>query len=316
MKKILTVITTIALLASLSSLTGCSNAEGTPTDSNSEPVSQTSETGPDNDFQSSDIYTGSGLQDHENLDIPDINSEEYIRAQIEAFDMDDFPAPDGEILKKADAVGIKGSDNYVYAVTYDFAYMRKVQPIFVSTLDDPNSFDWDTMEFKSEPEIPEDLGWFKIKAGDVLDNGLTVKSAEISLGKGFDGMVYGTSAEFEGELTLEGVLYCYPEDGYNIDKGAVIFFPNAVKHPELVTPYDDYDFEPNYFCAPGSNFALLYSGREIWLGGESGLPDGISELFADTDAVKAKVTLTGLGYRRTTTGVKIFAEIKTAEPLA
>lgn len=300
MKKFLTIITAMALLASL---TACSNVEGEPQSNSSQTVSQNSETSTDNNSEN--------LEDPENSG----NSEKSLKELIDAFEMDDFPAPDGEILKKADAVGVEGSGDYVYAVTYDFAYMRKVQPVFVNTLDDPSAFDWDNMEFKSMPETPEHLGWFKIKAGDVLDNGLTVKSASLSLGHGMDSLVYYTSAEFDGELTLEGVLYCYPEDDYNISKGDVIFFPNTAKHLDFVVPYDDLDSEPNMVCMPGSEFALLHSGKGIGFGSESELPNGISELFAHDNIVKASVILTDLRYRKTTTGVRISANVKSAEPL-
>lgn len=296
MKKFLSIFTAIAILTSL---TACSNSEGTPDSNNSQNVSQNSETSSDNNSE---------------------NSEKTLEELIDSFEMDDFPAPDGEILKKADAVDVAAEGDLVRAVIYDHAYMRKVQPFFVNTFDDPNAFDWDNMEFKSMSEVlenvPEDLGWFKIKAGDVLDNGLKVKSASISLGQGMDGMVYGTSAEFEGELTLEGILYCYPEDDYNIAKGAVIFFPDAVKHPDFVVPYDDLDGEPNMMVMPDSRFAMLHSGEEIYIGLESELPNGISEMFAHEDTVKATVTLTDLNYRKTTAGVRMFATVKTAEPLA
>lgn len=304
MKKFLTTITAIAILVSLSSLTACSNAEDAPTGNNSQNVSQNSgnsEISSDNNSENSE----NGFE----------NSEKSLKELIDSFEMDDFPAPDGEILKKADAADVVAEGTLVRAVTYDFAYMRKVQPVFVNTLDDPNAFDWDNMEFKPMPEIPEDLGWFKIKAGDVLDNGLKVKSAKISLGMGMDGMVCNTSAEFEGELTLEGILYCYPEDDYNISKGNVIFFPNTAKHLDFVVPYDDLDSEPNMVCMPGSEFALLHSGKGIWFGSESELPNGISELFAHDNIVKASVTLTDLRYRKTTTGVRISANVKSAEPL-
>lgn len=263
--------------------------------------------------QSSDTEPGAQLTNSSDSTGTE-NPEKSLKELIDSFEMDDFPAPDGEILKKADAVGVEGDGERVFAVTYDFAYMRKVQPIFINTLDDPDAFDWDNMEFKSVPEIPEDLGWFKIKAGDMLDNGLKVKSASISLGRGMDGMVYNTIAELEGELALEGIMYRYSKDDVYITPGDVIFYPDAVKHPNHVVLYD-YSLEPWQNCDPKSNFALMYSGKSIELGNESELPDSIIDLFGSENAVKVRITFTNPTYRMTPMGIMMFAETKTAEPL-
>lgn len=136
MKKILSIFTAVAILTLL---TACSNADETLDNNGSGTILQNPETSSDNnseDLESSENPENSGI------------SEKSLKEMIDAFEMDDLPAPDGEILKKADAVDAVMNGDLVCAVTYDFAYMRKVQPIFVNTLDDPSAFDWDNMEFK------------------------------------------------------------------------------------------------------------------------------------------------------------------------
>lgn len=289
MKKILAVITAISVLTSL---TAC-NAEN---DRNGDPLSGNQSSDQSND-QSSDQSSSD----------PDPVID--IRAVIDAFDMDDFPAPDGTVLKKADATLVEGSGSFTHAVGYEFSYARKVMPFFRSSIDEPDMINWDTLEFTPAlPEAPEVPGYFKIKAGDVLDNGLTVKSAKIYFGHGMDGILYRNEAEFEGELTLDGVLYCYPEDGYNIDKGDVIFFPNTAKHSDLITLYSEIDRGLGTFW-DNKHGLVIASGANINLNNESDLPSDISEMFRHEDFVKARVTLKDISYRMTTMGVLAFADI-------
>lgn len=304
MKKFLAVI---AALSVLTSLTAC-NA-GNEQSGNSFNSDQSTD---QNVGQSSD-QSSSG-SDETDSNTSDLAAD--IRAAIDAFDMDDFPAPDGTVLKKADATLVEGSGSFTHAVGYEFSYVRKVMPFFRSSIDEPNMIDWDTLEFNPPlPEAPDDYGYFKIKAGDMLDNGLTVKSAEIYFGHGMDGTLWYNSAEFEGELTLDGVLYCFPEDDYNIDKGAVIFFPDTAKHSDLVTPYADLDRDPGVFRDSSLNFVVASSGNYFNIGNESEMPSDISELFRHKSFVKAKVTLKNISYRSTTSGVLSFADIVDAVEL-
>lgn len=302
MKKFLSVITVLALLTSL---TACSGRDGQ--NSNSTNGSQDSNQSTD---QSSDQSMD---QSDDQSSEPIVQPVTDIKALIDEFEMDDFPAPDGTVLKKADATIFS---QLPLAVGYEFSYIRKVQPVFRNTIDEPNTFDWNEMKFTPElPEAPEDLGYFKIKAGDVLDNGLTVKSAEIYFGNGMDGQLYSTKAEFDGELTLDGILYCWSEDDYNIAKGDVFFFPDCAKHPDFIAPYKELLIEPNSFCDINAGLAIAYSGNDIHLGNESEMPSDISELFRHKTAIKALVTLTDFRYSQTMTGVLLHAKITDAAEL-
>lgn len=307
MKKFLSLITTLAVL---SSLTACTGGNQSSEQSSSQTSDQsTSQTIDESLSRSTDQSTESLEQSGESFE----PSEDAVKAALDAFPMDDFPAPDGTVLKKADATLFS---NLPIAVGYEFSYIRKVQPVFRNTIDEPDSFDWNEMQFTPElPEASEDLGYFKIKAGDVLDNGLTVKSAEIYLGMGIDGQTYYTAAEFDGELTLDGILYCFPEDGYNIGKGDVYFFPDCAKHTDFIAPYEEFLIEPNLFCDMDDSLAIAYSGNNLYLGNESEMPSDVSELFRHKTSLKARITITDLGYYQTMAGVKSFAKIvSAAEP--
>lgn len=299
MKKFLAVIAAISVLTSLTACDAENEQSGNSFNSDQS-------TGQNVD-QSSDQSSSSSDETDPVTDI---------RAAIDAFEMDDFPAPDGTVLKKADATLVEGSGSFTHAVGYEFSYVRKVIPFFRSSIDEPDMIDWDTLEFTPAlPEAPEVPGYFKIKAGDVLDNGLTVKSAEIYFGYGMDGILFFNKAEFEGELTLEGVLYCYPEDDYNIGKGDVIFFPNTEKHSDLIVLYSETDRRDIGTFWDNKHGLVIASGANINLNNESDLPSDISEMFRHEDFVKARVTLKNISYRMTTMGVLAFADIVDAVKL-
>lgn len=317
MKKILTVITTIALLASLASLTACSNAEGTPTGSGSGSVSQNPET------------NSSGSADPDNSDDPDNGSEPGsiqtgwhrsdepgFKEMIDIFTMDDIEVPDG-VLKKADADYLYGDSEYVICAGYDFSYLRKVMPYFRNTVDEPGMINWETMEVSNKPEagLAPSSDYFKIKAGDVLDNGLTVKTAKTAFGFAGDGLISDMKVELDGEITIEGILKCMPEDEYIIGKGELIFYPDSTKQSDILAPYTEHPFEPWTFADPEYKFAMVYNGEPFYLGLVDDAPGGVSDFFANDTYIKAKVTVSDILFKTGNGGIRGFATVKSVEKL-
>ncbi len=302
MKKIIAIILTLAFAANL---TACSKtpSEGEPSGdpSNQSGISQTDS----NSTDSSDSEPDSS-------DSEPISSD--VRALIDAFPEEEFTAPDGGTLKRSDAVKAAEWEGTTYAVGYDFSYIRYAQPVWGSTVDDPNFINWDTMEIAGDSfELPQDEKYFKVKAGDVLENGLTVKEAEYYYGRGMDGTTYQYGVKFDGEISLEGILFCVPSDEYGIgEKGTTLFFADPTKYDKIPMPFADLRGLGSY-TDTDVKFSVRCDGKFFRLGDHDDLPESVAQLLDEGSAVRARVTLRGIEFKLVPYGAAAFAEIVSAE---
>ena len=86
--------------------------------------------------------------------------------------------PDGSTADKEEAVQAYRNHFDRPALKFDFGFLRYAKPIFQSSFDNPDSFDFDKNSFKNPyPEKITDPDYFKVKAGDTLKCGLTVTKA-------------------------------------------------------------------------------------------------------------------------------------------
>lgn len=115
--------------------------------------------------------------------------------------------PDGSVLRKSQAASTP-LDYQFPVLEYDFGFLR-----YANSYSD--SADYDNT-------------WFKVKAGDILDNGMTVKSADY-LVAWYDGETrfYSSEVELTGEVEAEGVLFCYEEDNGDFKAGDLYFYPGT-----------------------------------------------------------------------------------------
>ncbi|MDE7230324.1 MAG: hypothetical protein K2N56_07575 [Oscillospiraceae bacterium] len=173
MKNKIIIILTAALTMSLC-LTACAQSdnshESLPTSSMSDVSNESSLS-----FQGSTSGTGGNSEP-----LPENNFPESFTGYL------------GETLHGADA-----AEQLNRTVKFDsFTYLRWAAPIFDNTLKTPDLINWDTYDmpkydalFSQKQTDPE---WFSVKPGDVLENGLVVKSARC----GFEKMEFfdGTEA--------------------------------------------------------------------------------------------------------------------------
>lgn len=115
--------------------------------------------------------------------------------------------PDGSVLRKSQAASTPPNDKFP-VLEYDFGFLRYAD----------SYSDW----------ADYDNTWFKVKAGDILDNGMTVKSANY-LVAWYDGETrfYSSEIELTGEVEAEGVLFCYEEDHGDYKAGDLYFYPGT-----------------------------------------------------------------------------------------
>ena len=237
-----------------------------------------------------------------------------VRALIDAFAEEEFTAPDGSVLKRSDAVKAHGTEENTFAVGYDFSFIRYAQPVWGSSVDDPDYIDWDTLEKTGDPlEYPTNVQYFKVQAGDTLDNGLTVKNAEYYYGYGVDGTTFYNTVEFDGELTLEGILcYVEGEPEYVIQHGDVFFFADPTKCGTIPVPLTDLPHLEGW-TETDSKLSVDYDGQRILAGNIDDLTDSIADLLKEQNGVRVTATLRNIRMVQTMAGPAMYAEIVSAE---
>lgn len=226
--------------------------------------------------------------------LPDLG-DEIIPAYPEEF----VSLPDGTEVNKNEAFEAYGTaENPILEFT--FGFMRYGNPIFDNTIDDDSCFDFDTMTFNTDNTENEGLTYFKVKEGDVLDNGLTVTKARYRI-TWEDGQRYASNIvvfnDNTGYVTYEGILRYFPEDDYMISAGDLYFYPDpsgSVQVPVLFT--DSYsEGEPISFV--DGDTALRTDGGVIYVGNvdKDNLKGGrgfyAEEIFKETNCVKVRLDL-------------------------
>lgn len=128
---------------------------------------------------------------------------------LEAYPAAEIELPDGSSASKTEAARSYGNEEQPY-LEFNFGFLRYAKPIFQSTLDDPDCFDYDSYEFNEPVDaIISEPDYFKVKAGDVLENGMTVESANYKV-TWKDGKQSFVESEvvLNGKMTCEGILLC------------------------------------------------------------------------------------------------------------
>lgn len=229
------------------------------------------------------------------------------QAIIDEFPYDTLTGFDGEEVSKNDAVGaIKSEGGGTIFLTYDFAYLRYAKPIFKTTLDDPDVYNPETGEFDGidSSRLVSDPDYFKVKAGDVLENGLTVKDAETIIFPMNVTDVNGNSkltmcqnrsvVDFEGQLTLSGILNCQNGDtDYIVMDGDLYFYPDPSGVKIIVPSGDTSDYARlSWFVDAENDFAICMDGERFMLGNINAedAPD-VSGIINKGEYKKVTVTL-------------------------
>lgn len=234
---------------------------------------------------------------------------EDVLALIEQFGVDSFTAPDGSEVKLTEAT----SQLNDYILHFDFAYMRYANPIYSDTVANPDLYDFENFAFTVDEYAEVETEYFKVVKGQTLDNGLTVKDASYEMSS--DSLMYSDgfttiNVELEGEITLEGLLFCFFEEEYGFDQDEVIFYPNPASGtvPLIYSPNSNtkngVDLYSEFAFVCDSDFLRLGSVNEI----------GSSDWFKDGSYVRVKATLENLQlYDSDFMGVNCFATLKNVE---
>ena len=269
----------LAMLCTFALLCGCTNSEAPESSDTSS--SSTSST----DSENSSTNSTSSI-DSSSSTVSSSSDSDSSAGYQEPEHSDHFTAPDGSIVYFSDADEYDGYGFY----KYDHSYIRYAKPIFHNTFDEPDLINWDTLEFKTNYVAPiENLDYFKVKAGDKLQNGLTVKSAEIRVHE--IGMIENTKIELSGELTLDGYLYRAPEDDYMVTADDLRFFPDPTKYdsiPKCPSSASESVYEWVYMDA---EFAMVGDLTEFCVGNLNDISVDLSCIIRRGEFVKAKIKI-------------------------
>ena len=300
MKKQLTAILTAAFL--LSTFTGCNTA---PTSSDGE----ISDSQPEASSSSKKIYSTSSLTDSFSLP-PKVESEpepevlnpfekmsnelfgdatHYKRIDITSeteWVKDDFDYnlalskremffPDGTPFDSSEATSASGLLGETIDLGFDFAYVRYSRPIYYSCTDKSEVY-------KMQSDIEPD-DFFKVKAGDTLSNGLTVKKTVYRVSYGESPSV--ESVSFDGEIILKGTLILdYGFTGtFPIDELCVDFIPdrNSKGVPTISNEYTIFSESDNYVLSDFNSWRIINQ-------------DDVMDLFANGNTIEVNATLKDL----------------------
>lgn len=310
MKKIITAICVTALLASL---TACNNETASDSGNSSPaPGSTSSNLSTPENSDNSDSAPEEGVPERD-----DEMGKPTLEELIGGFSPDVLPLPDGTMLNKTEAVDGMGSADYSI-LKFDVGVVHYCKPVFQSSYDDPDSFDWENYAFLEPVEEPEENRNVTVRAGDVLENGMTVRSAftyfETSSA---ENLYYKLSeVELEGEMTVEGIVYLREEDDYGVFKDDIELYVDTTKCENLPMRYDQYNASVWTHTFPDHKIALTIDGDYYDLGNINETDVDVSEVFLDSPFAKVKVTFKDPVLRITETATaNVVAELVDIEVL-
>ncbi len=236
----------------------------------------------------------------------------------------DYTDANGDPLSPYDITHIEypteENGNLTSLITYGSAFISYALPIYDSTLDNDNwqndgdgfsnAVEWVVYRSEEADKALAERKCFEVKPGDVLENGLTVKSAETVYEafepdawaelNGSEYWTFGpltTTIEFEGTLTLEGILFKYEGNPqYFSSPNDVFFYPDTTKNA-FVPKYIEGDQALSATAIlKYPDDAVVYDG-EYYLGNLNTNLDlfsadyDVDEVLGDTNYARVKITL-------------------------
>ena len=281
------------LLAAAVTLSACNSGDNiqvengggttsTTTTTENTPEESSGEITEDGTEESSGENTEGEPEESESEPEDDIFREPTMEETLAGFSSDSFTAPDGKEIMLTEA-----TSNMWDSLVFDFAYMRYATPIYSDTVSNPELYDFENYEFTVDEYAEVEAVPFMVKKGDVLDNGLTVAEASYMVAP------YGVrmnEVELEGEITLEGLLFCYFEEEYGFDQDELIFYPDPTSGTVPMI-YGSYMLTTSGVDLY-SEFAFVCDSRFFSLGNINDV--GSADWFSEGSFVRAEVTMENL----------------------
>lgn len=286
-----------------------------------------SETGDTSEDEISTVGNDNSTSENSTESDPEPELSDDVKRLIEEYPcVLEFTKDDGTVLSPSDITSVQFpteeniKNNYLVSkVTYGFGYMTYGLPVFATTLDNDdwksegdgfsNAIDWVIYRRDEAEKLSDNYVRFEVRPGDKLENGLVVKSAETvytaqlpedleEWGNDSNAPEYNPFSsckiEFDGTLTLEGVLYKYAYDEtYNAAPNDVFFYPDTTKN-EFVPMWQNMMPQVALF---DSDTTIIYEDL-YYLGNLDSANDwlpsvdyDVDEVFGDKNYVRVRITL-------------------------
>ncbi|MDE7229467.1 MAG: hypothetical protein K2N56_03220 [Oscillospiraceae bacterium] len=306
MKKLLAVLTTLAVLTSLTACgdkTKQGGGQASPDQGMNQNADNSSDTGTENSSDTSSDAPKPENSDADNSHVP-LTGKDLVAA---------FVTPDG---KPVDLTGVPLTDfggnsitvdeltenNWMEIRINDSVYLAESSGIWYDSVTNADIFNADTMEFTGAPEaLKRDYKIYKV--GDTFGELKISKAATSFMNENsFLPRKYFNGGEvwFDGTLTLTGKIYMSPEtEGYVTEHD--LFFElssNDIKKiPIMNYPYSEDGTEPLYSFIDNGTVYLTDSTR-LSLGNADNYPEfDFSGLPTDGTEVDAKITIDSIFIR-------------------
>lgn len=153
---------------------------------------------------------------------------------LSAYPSEEVYFPDGSTEEKGTAVRTYGTVEQP-VLEYDFGFLRYAKPVFQSSLDDPDCFDFESYTFKDPVGVNiENPEYFRVKAGDVLENGMEVESANYMVTwKDGEQSFVKSKITLKGEAVYDGILMCRQGEDYAENIYDLVFYADPTGDTRL-----------------------------------------------------------------------------------
>lgn len=305
------------IIAGLASITGCDNSSETPDSQNN--ISST-----DSIINTSNNSENSEITDSEPQK-PELSEE--AKKLLSQLKKQSFTGPDGENVQAADAIDIYKHESYGgflndgdphvtdengnylkdengnFILTsgnewvdthlkYDFAYISYANPYFTFfSVDDPEKEQSKLDEPRKEIEkLNSNRKWLKVKAGDKLENGLTVTKAECEVVPIAKTHYYSMALQLSGEFTMEGILEYQERGNYLTAAGNGLFYADPTVTNGVPILFNN--TKGSYSTIKGYRTAsIACDGQDMVLGMIDDLNLDMNEIFPDgRNLARVKIT--------------------------
>ncbi len=202
----------------------------------------------------------------------------------------------GSIVLDEDGIPKYKDDEWIDTLLkYDFAYIDYVKPYcnFVIENDVIGADYSEALKWQEELETMQtEREWRKVKAGDTLENGLTVIKAECEVLPTQKTDYYSMKLHLGGEFSIEGILTFREKDDKLLSEGETIFNPDSVNTAgvPLIFNGSTTDNGGYYTIRTLTGGYIACDGQGMRLGMLNDLNIDRDEIFGDKNCAHVKIT--------------------------
>lgn len=231
---------------------------------------------------------------------------DYSGTAVNSYPENEISLPDGTVVSKTEAVKTY-TDNEMPVLEFNFGFLRYAKPVFQNSIDDPDCYNYDTWTFNNPVDIIiDDPDYFRVEAGDVLENGMTVDSANYKvMWKNEEQTFVESEVSISGECVYEGILMCRQGENYAEDVYDLVFYADPTGDNLLPVFCSSGDGSEQIETWVGDDFALMTDCGPIFLTNTDSYiaeMEGYSEILGCNGGIKAKLTLNKIIFTVNTIG--------------